>query len=141
MSEAQSEVTAFKYTNAEADPSRAKKVTNLCRSDILKAAVQEVRHGGENNLHSHPHRDQIFFVLSGRLRLYTTDDEVVAEIGRHEGVLVPRGFSYWFESVGDEVLELLQVAAADAPAELTGPFGGRKNHARRVGGRAEDRLI
>ena len=131
----------FSYSGADTDTTRVKQVTNLCRTDIIKAAVQTVRGGGENNLHSHPRRDQIFFVLGGRLRFYTTDDEVVAEVGRHEGILVPRGYPYWFESVGDEVLELLQVAAADAPTKLTGPFGGRSNHAARVNGRAEDRLV
>lgn len=141
MSDSEVPVTVFGYSSDDIDPTRAKKVTNLCRTDIIKAAVQTVRSGGENNLHSHPNRDEIFFVLGGRLRLYSTDDEVIADIGRHEGVLIPRGFPYWFESVGDDVLELLQVAAADTPSKLTGPFGGRSNHEPRVKGRAEDRLV
>ena len=43
------------------------------------------------------------------------DDEVVGEFGRHQGVLVERGFPYWFESVGEEPLELLQVEASNRP--------------------------
>lgn len=141
MSDAEPSAIVFDYGDIEIDARRAKTVANLCRSDLMKVAVQVVRRGGENNLHSHPHRDEIFFVLSGRVRVYSTDDELIADIGRHEGVLIPRGFPYWFESVGDDVLELLQVAAADAPSKLTGPFGGRSNHTPRVKGRAEDRLV
>ncbi|HLI15847.1 MAG TPA: cupin domain-containing protein [Acidimicrobiales bacterium] len=90
-----------------------KRVDRLCRSDLLVAAVQSVGSGGETNLHAHRHLDGFWFVLSGRARFYTTGDEVVAELGPNEGVLVPRGFPYWFERVGDEVLEILQVEASD----------------------------
>jgi mannose-6-phosphate isomerase-like protein (cupin superfamily) len=134
-------VTVFGYSEADPDPHRAKTVVTLCRSEYLKASVQFVREGGENNLHSHPHRDEIFFVLGGRCRVYSTGDEMIADIGLHEGVLIPRGFPYWFESSGAEPLEILLVAAADAPNAPTGSFGGRANHAARVGGRAEEREI
>ena len=40
-------------------------------------------------------------------------DKLIAEIAEHEGVFVPRNVPYWFESVGDELLELLQVEAID----------------------------
>ena len=36
-----------------------------------------------------------------------------SEFGKHEGIHIPRGFYYWFESCGDETLELLQVEAVD----------------------------
>ena len=51
----------------------------------------------------------------GRVRFYTTGDEVLGEFGRHEGVLLPHGYPYWFEAVGDEPLELLQVEASSRP--------------------------
>ncbi len=99
-----------------------KTVTLLARSDIVFAAVQNLLEGGENNLHHHKYQDGFWFVLSGRVRFYTVDDEVVGEFGRHQGVLVERGFPYWFESVGDEPLELLQVEASSramkTPAEI-----------------------
>jgi hypothetical protein len=34
-------------------------------------------------------------------------------MGPHEGIHIPRGFYYWFESAGEEQLELLQVEAID----------------------------
>jgi len=92
-----------------------KTVTLLARSDIVFAAVQNLLEGGENNLHHHKYQDGFWFVLSGRVRFYTVDDEVVGEFGRHQGVLVERGFPYWFESIGEEPLELLQVEASSRP--------------------------
>jgi mannose-6-phosphate isomerase-like protein (cupin superfamily) len=52
-------------------------------------------------------------VLSGRARFYTTDDELLGDFGPMEGVVIPRGYPYWFESASDEPLELLQFEAAD----------------------------
>ena len=135
-------VFAYRQVGTEtgtAETVTAKQVTKLCRTDLIKAEIQRVRRGGENNLHSHPHRDEVFFVLGGRVRFYTEGDVVVGELGNDEGIVVPRGFPYWFEAVGDEELELLQVAAADQPIAPDAHFGGRTNHAPRVGGRAEER--
>ncbi len=94
----------------------SKSITLLARTDTVFVAVQNLPpKGGENNLHHHKYLDGVWFVLSGRVRFYTVDDEVVGEFGRHQGVLVPRGFPYWFESVGEEPLELLQVEASTRP--------------------------
>ncbi len=30
-----------------------------------------------------------------------------------EGIMIPRGFKYWFESASEEPLEILRVAAQD----------------------------
>lgn len=46
------------------------------------------------------------------MRFYTTDDEIIGEFGHHEGILIPRGYRYWFESCGEEDLELLQFEAS-----------------------------
>ncbi len=37
---------------------------------------------------------------------------LLADLGKHEGILMPRGYKYWFESASDEPLEILQVAAS-----------------------------
>jgi nitrite reductase/ring-hydroxylating ferredoxin subunit/mannose-6-phosphate isomerase-like protein (cupin superfamily) len=134
--------TTFRYVPGRIDEGRVKQVTNLCRTDMMKAAIHCVRRGGENNLHSHPGRDEIFFILKGRARVYGIGDELVAELGPFDGVLIPRDFQYWYESVGDEMLELLQVAAADLRLQSpAGPLGGRENHEPRVDGRAEERTV
>jgi mannose-6-phosphate isomerase-like protein (cupin superfamily) len=88
----------------------------LAHTDIGSVAVQVIKRGGENNLHHHVHRDGFWFVLRGRVRFYTTGDELLAELGPNEGMLTPRGFDYWFEAVpGEEELELLQFGATEVP--------------------------
>jgi mannose-6-phosphate isomerase-like protein (cupin superfamily) len=89
-------------------------VTMLVRSDIMIAAVQIFTDGGgERNLHSHDERDGFWFVLSGKARFYDVEDRVIAEPSTHEGVFIPRTVPYWFESLGPEPLEILQVQAID----------------------------
>ncbi len=90
---------------------RPKGIVPLCKSDILLGAVQVIAKGGENNLHSHAAMDGFWFVLRGKARFYGDGDVLLGELGPFEGVFLPRGVSYWFESAGDELLELLQVEA------------------------------
>ncbi|NDG45361.1 MAG: hypothetical protein EBY36_11835 [Gammaproteobacteria bacterium] len=89
-----------------------KAIVQLAGSDIIRGRVQVVREGGENNLHSHRGMDGFWMVLSGRVRFYGPGDVVIGEFGKHEGILIPRGEQYWFESASDdEELEILQMAA------------------------------
>src|SRR5262249_41003019 len=91
-----------------------KQVFNLGGSDIVRGIVQVVEPGkGENELHFHTGVDTFWMVLSGRVRFHGPGDAVYAELGRHEGMITPRGLLYWFENCGDEALELLQIAARD----------------------------
>ena len=106
------EASVFRYRRPAELKSR-KGIAPLARSDILFSAVQVIREGGENSLHSHSAMDGFWFVLRGRARFYGAGDKLIGEIGQHEGVFVPRNVPYWFESVGDELLELLQVEAID----------------------------
>lgn len=102
----------FKYEKpAEQDSGKA--IVSLCQTDIIRGAVQVVREGGDNNLHAHRGMDGFWMVLKGRARWYGPGDEVLGEFGPHEGIVMPRNSPYWFESVGDEELELLQVVAFD----------------------------
>jgi mannose-6-phosphate isomerase-like protein (cupin superfamily) len=112
------EMTVFRYRRPEAMKTK-RGIAPLARSDILFSAVQVIREGGENSLHSHSAMDGFWFVLRGRARFYGAGDKLVAEIGQHEGVFVPRDVPYWFESVGDELLELLQVEAIDKRVKNT----------------------
>ncbi len=102
----------FKY---EKPPTKetAKEIVGLCQTDIIRGAVQVIKEGGDNNLHSHTGMDGFWMVLRGRVRYYGPGDEVLGEFDVHEGIVMPRGAQYWFESIGDEDLELLQVVAFD----------------------------
>ena len=101
----------FSYQRPEND--RAKNLTVLCKTEMLSADMQLVRVGGENKLHSHTASDGFFMVLQGNVKFYGEGDVLVAELGPHEGAVMPHGFKYWFESSGTETLQLLHVAAKD----------------------------
>src|SRR5262249_51094637 len=75
--------------------------------------VQVVKDGGENNLHYHLNSDTTWYVLGGRARFYGVGDTLIGEYGRNEGLMIPGGCRYWFEKVGNEDLELMQIVAYD----------------------------
>jgi mannose-6-phosphate isomerase-like protein (cupin superfamily) len=86
--------------------------TRLVRTDHLNSGVQVVAEGGETNLHAHSSQDEIWFVLSGAATFYTAGDAIVARLGKHQGLLIPHGAPYWFESSSDENLVILRFGAA-----------------------------
>lgn len=103
----------FRFETPEARHT-AKTIVSLCQTDIIRGAVQVVKQGeGDNNLHSHTGMDGFWMVLKGRVRWYGPGDEVLGEFGVHEGIVMPRNSQYWFESIGEEDLEILQVVAFD----------------------------
>ncbi|MFB6096575.1 MAG: cupin domain-containing protein [Haloferacaceae archaeon] len=83
----------------------------LVSTDLLSADVQVVREGGANTLHYHTGQDGLFVVLDGAARFYRSEDEVLAELDELEGILIPHGTEYWFESADGEPMHLLHVAA------------------------------
>jgi hypothetical protein len=59
-------------------------------------------------------------VIKGRVRFYGPGDVLLKELGANEGIITPRYSRYWFECVGEEDLELLQIAASDSPELKSG---------------------
>ena len=58
-------------------------------------------------------------VLAGRVRFYGPGDVMIGEFGKYEGILIPRGEQYWFESASDdEELEILQMAGFEKGAKI-----------------------
>jgi mannose-6-phosphate isomerase-like protein (cupin superfamily) len=104
----QAQVFHYEYPSEEIEN---KKVVPLVRSDILSAGMQVVVSGGETNLHAHSGNDGFWLVIEGRARFYGEGDKLIADVGRLEGVLIPRGLPYWFESSGDVPLQILRVGA------------------------------
>lgn len=117
--EAESRIKTFRYKKPSGYAGK-KALVELARTDILRGLIQVVPDGGENNLHYHPSMDSIWVVLKGRVRFYGPEDKLLGEFGPMEGLSTPRNARYWFESAGDEELELLQVAAI-AP-DIEGPM-------------------
>lgn len=119
--EAEARMKTFSYVRPADGYVHGKAMALLGRTDIVKGVVQVVKQGGENNLHYHSKIDSFWFVLKGRVRFYGPGDVLIGEFGPHEGMITPRGARYWFESVGEDELELLQVAAyADPDATNSG---------------------
>ena len=109
------EPKVFKYQTPQFDG--VKKTLQVCNSDLMKVQVQVVKDGGENNLHSHTGDDAFWYVMSGAVKFYGEGDEVIGEFNKGEGILIPRGFKYWFESSSSEPLEILRVTAKDQKIE------------------------
>jgi mannose-6-phosphate isomerase-like protein (cupin superfamily) len=117
---AEAEPTKFSYAKPEG-VNVGKGFVNLGRRDIVRGAVQVVKkNGGENNLHFHTTSASFWMVLKGRVRFYGPGDVLIGEFGPHEGTITPRYSRYWFENVGDEDLEILQVSAFSEGAKNSG---------------------
>ena len=100
----------FKYEKPPIREGRGKGSVGLARTPVVGVSVQAVeRDGGETNLHAHPGTDGVWFVLAGRARFYDDVESVACELGQHEGVLVPHGVKYWFESASQEPLEIMHI--------------------------------
>lgn len=88
----------------------AKMLSQLCNGSFVRGQIQIVTEEGATNRHSHAGSDGFWFVLAGQARFYAgLDDEESWTLDEHEGILVPHGCPYWFESVGDDELEILHV--------------------------------
>ena len=99
--------------------------TMLARTDLLTTRIKVYAEGGENAMHTHVHEDHVFVVLAGQATFHLNHEGNAVVVNKHEGVLLPRGAFYRFQSSGDENLVLLRVgAAASGPAkERIGPNG------------------
>ncbi|HEY7061600.1 MAG TPA: cupin domain-containing protein [Chloroflexota bacterium] len=88
--------------------------TELTRTDNMRVWMKCYAEGGENVLHAHPSEDHIFVILQGQARFHDKDDNERV-LGRNEGIMLPAGAFYYFESCGDEPLVMLRVGAYTEP--------------------------
>jgi mannose-6-phosphate isomerase-like protein (cupin superfamily) len=114
------EARTYRYEKPAFEGGRGTAKCRLAETDLATVAVKRIREGGENTLHMHPNADGFWTVLRGRVRFYTTGDELIADLGAMEGIVIPRTFPYWFESADDdEDLEILQVLVCSTPEQGT----------------------
>ena len=83
----------------------------LARTDLMSIRIKCYAQGGENALHAHPAEDHTFIVLDGAARFVGKDGEI-SVLTRNQGIMLPKGTYYRFESCGDTPLVLLRVGAA-----------------------------
>ena len=99
---------------------KGKGIVQLAQTSVIRGRVQIVQEGGENNLHSHTGMDGFWFVLAGKVKFYGPGDVLIGEYAKHEGILIPAGLEYWFESSDpDEALEILQMAGFEKGVKAT----------------------
>jgi mannose-6-phosphate isomerase-like protein (cupin superfamily) len=108
--------SGYRYCFPEGTDGEAKAIVELARTGLLSAHVEIVRRGGETNLHAHNGEDAMWFVLGGRAAFYDQDG-AKRTLERNDAILLPSGVRYWFESVGDEPLEILRFSARDRRVE------------------------
>jgi mannose-6-phosphate isomerase-like protein (cupin superfamily) len=113
--EAEARLQPLGYAASQSD--RPKDVVMMGKTERMRALVQIVTDGGENNLHYHTNSDTTWMVLKGRVRFYGLGDRPIGEYGPGEGIMIPGGARYWFEKAGDETLEILQIVAYEQNAK------------------------
>jgi len=116
--DAEARIRTFSYKKP-AENGEVKQIANLFRSDLIRLNVQIVTEGGENNLHYHTGGDNCWMVIRGGARFYGVGDTLIGEFGPNEGILLPGGSRYWFEKVGNEDLEILQIVCRESRTSKT----------------------
>jgi mannose-6-phosphate isomerase-like protein (cupin superfamily) len=92
--------------------------THLAETDNMWATLKVYASGGENGLHTHPNEDHMFVIMQGTARFFGPNDETV-DLGRYQGIMLPAGAYYKFQSTSEEPLVLMRVgcqAGAQDPA-------------------------
>ena len=78
--------------------------------------ISKVAPGNSSNLHSHHHREEVFYVVSGRGRIRVDDEEAAIEPG--SCVYIPKGSAHQLVNTCVEILEV--IAAASPPFDMEG---------------------
>ena len=101
----------------------------LARTSNSEVRAKVYAEGGENALHTHLREDHTFFVLDGQATFYDGDETPVV-VEENEGMMVPAGAYYRFQSTGDRNLVILRVGAkaeavegSDGQPPRVGPDG------------------
>lgn len=96
----------------------------LAATDDLTIRLKIYASGGENELHAHPSEDHAFMILQGSARFYGPENEQV-DLGKYEGIMLPKGNFYWFHATSKEPLVMIRVGN---PNHKKQPKPTRINH-------------
>jgi mannose-6-phosphate isomerase-like protein (cupin superfamily) len=80
----------------------------LAFTDRLQIVIKCYASGGENYLHAHSEEDHSFIVLDGEATFHGPKGKIGA-FTRNQGIMIPRGAFYSFQSSGNSPLVLLRV--------------------------------
>ena len=110
-------VLRFEYPGPDIDDGRGdpgRRHFYLFKTERAVSEIQIFDKGVKNNLHFHASEDGAWIVLGGRATFYGEGDRgegdrVMGELAPFQGLLIPAGTKYWFESTGEEPLQILRV--------------------------------
>jgi len=105
---------------------RQGRTTDLrARTDLMTIMVKIYAEGGENAMHCHTTEDHSFIVVEGQATFRIDTEDNVKVVNRWEGIMLPKGVYYRFESTGDQNLVLIRAGAAPVGMknERLGPDG------------------
>jgi len=88
-------------------------------TDLMTIIAKVYAEGGENGMHNHPHEDHSFIVFEGEATFHIESDDNIKVVGRYEGIMLPKGVNYWFQSSADQNLVMVRVGAR-YPGEKAG---------------------
>jgi mannose-6-phosphate isomerase-like protein (cupin superfamily) len=95
------------------------------RTDLMTVMVKVYAEGGENAMHCHTEEDHAFIVVEGQATFRVGSEDNVKVVNRWEGIMIPKGDYYRFESTGDQNLVLIRAGATPIGKknERIGPDG------------------
>jgi len=108
-------------------------------TDLLTLTVKVYAEGGENGMHCHTTEDHTFIVVEGQATFRVDTDDNVKVVNKWEGIMLPKGVYYRFESTGNQNLVLIR-AGANPPGlknERLAPDGGPLPSDSKENGRVE----
>jgi len=82
------------------------------QTDLLTVLIKVYSEGGENLMHAHPEEDHSFIVLEGEATFFIETEDNVRVLRPYEGMMLPKGAYYRFQSTGDRNLVMLRVGAS-----------------------------
>ncbi len=99
----------------------------MATTPLLSVVVKVYASGGENAMHTHANEDHAFIVLQGQASFRINRDDNIKVVNRNEGVMLPRGALYWFQSSAAENLVMLRVGASEQwlSNERSNPYRGK----------------
>lgn len=103
----------FRYTKPEPNKKSKRDIVTLYNSKSMRGAVHVLRADSSEHLHSHETVDGFWMVLGGKVRFHGEGGAILGEFKAMEGIVLPRDNLYWFERVGNDEAELLQVLNID----------------------------
>jgi mannose-6-phosphate isomerase-like protein (cupin superfamily) len=95
------------------------------KTEVLNVTIKVYADGGENEMHAHVGEDHAFVVLSGQATFHVGSNESSRVVNKYEGVMLPSGTEYWFQSTGPNLV-MLRVGARRP--DLAGAGGGHKDY-------------